>query len=99
MNFIRSPYLSSQVKGKDAINANEFGPSFKKFKKALMNGYNFSIITARGTSKDSLRKGIKVLIDFWARLFDNYYYEQMDRIYRNRAKSENKSLDLLNNWR
>jgi hypothetical protein len=61
---------------KDAINNNEFGPSFKKFKKTLKNCLDFSIITARGTSKDSLRKGIKVLIDM---TFTNDEKDEMNK--------------------
>jgi len=61
---------------KDAINNNEFAPSFKKFKKTLMNVVDFSIITARGTSKDSLKKGIKVLIDM---TFSDKEKEEMNK--------------------
>jgi hypothetical protein len=77
---------------KDAINANEFGPSFKKFKKALIKGYDFSIITARGTSKDSLRKGIKVLIDM------TFSEEEKETMNKNLKEKKYKSIDdYLNN--
>ena len=72
---------------KEAINANEFGPSFKKFKKALINGYDFSIITARGTSKDSLRKGIKVLIDM------TFSDEEKETMNKNLKEKKYKSID------
>jgi len=72
---------------KDAINANEFGPSFKKFKKALINGYDFSIITARGISKDSLRKGIKVLIDM------TFSDEEKETMNKNLKEKKYKSID------
>jgi hypothetical protein len=47
----------------DAINNNDFGPSFEDFKEALINGSDFSIITARGVTKQTLIAGIKKLID------------------------------------
>ena len=47
----------------DAIKNKEFGPSFEDFKEALMNGSDFSIITARGVTKQTLIGGIKKLID------------------------------------
>jgi hypothetical protein len=72
---------------KDAINANEFGPSFKKFKKVLIKANDFSIITARGTSKDSLRKGIKVLIDM------TFSEEEKETMNKNLKEKEYKSID------
>jgi hypothetical protein len=72
---------------KDAINNDEFGPSFKKFKKALIKGYGFSIITARGTSKDSLRKGIKVLIDM------TFSDEEKETMNKNLKEKKYKSVD------
>jgi hypothetical protein len=47
----------------DAIKNNDLGPSFDKFKKALVDGSDFSIITARGVTKQTLIGGIKKLID------------------------------------
>ena len=47
----------------DAIKNKEYGPSFEDFKEALMNGSDFSIITARGVTKQTLIGGIKKLID------------------------------------
>lgn len=47
----------------EAINNNDFGPSFEDFKEALINGSDFSIITARGVTKQTLIAGIKKLID------------------------------------
>ena len=76
---------------KDAINSNEFGPSFKKFKKAFMKGMNFSIITARGTSKDSLRKGIKVLIDM------TFSDEEKETMNKNLKEKDYKSVDVYLN--
>lgn len=77
---------------KDAINANEFGPSFKKFKKTLLKGIDFSIITARGTSKDSLRKGIKVLIDM------TFSDDEKETMKKNLKDKKYKSIDdYLNN--
>ncbi len=72
---------------KEAIEKNEFGPSFKKFKKALMKGYDFSIITARGTSKDSLRKGIKVLIDM------TFSEEEKETMNKNLKENGYKNID------
>jgi hypothetical protein len=47
----------------DAIKNKEYGPSFEDFKEALINGSDFSIITARGVTKQTLIGGIKKLID------------------------------------
>jgi len=46
-----------------AVRQGEFGPSFDKFKEALMYGNDFSIITARGQSPKALRDGTRLLID------------------------------------
>ena len=51
------------VDTKKAIEAGEFGPSFDKFKEALMYGNDFSIITARAQSPKALRDGTRLLID------------------------------------
>jgi hypothetical protein len=48
---------------KIAIRRKKFGPSFKKFKEALMYGNDFSIITARGNPPQAIKEGVKVLID------------------------------------
>jgi hypothetical protein len=52
-----------QVDIKKAIKEKSFGPSFEKFKEALMYGNDFSIITARGNSPKALRDGTQLLID------------------------------------
>ena len=46
-----------------AVRNNSYGPSFDKFKEALMYGNDFSIITARGQSPKALRDGTRLLID------------------------------------
>ena len=46
-----------------AINNRSYGPSFNKFKEALINGSDFSIITARSNPPQALKDGIKILID------------------------------------
>ena len=46
-----------------AIQKKSFGPSFDKFKEALMYGNDFSIITARGNSPKALKDGVRLLID------------------------------------
>ena len=44
-----------------AVRNNSYGPSFDKFKEALMYGNDFSIITARGQSPKALRDGTRLL--------------------------------------
>jgi hypothetical protein len=56
-------YDAFQKDTKEAIRRKEFGPSFQKFKEALIYGNDFSIITARGNSPKALRDGVKLLID------------------------------------
>jgi hypothetical protein len=56
-------YDAFQRDTKEAIRRKDFGPSFDKFKEALIYGNDFSIITARGNSPKALRDGVKVLID------------------------------------
>lgn len=46
-----------------AIASRKFGPSFNKFKEALISGSDFSIITARSNPPQAIREGIKVLIN------------------------------------
>ncbi len=40
-----------------------YGPSFNKFKEALISGSDFSIITARSNSPQAIKDGIKLLIE------------------------------------
>jgi hypothetical protein len=56
-------YDAFQKDTKEAIRKKDFGPSFQKFKEALMYGNDFSIITARGQSPKALKDGTKLLID------------------------------------
>ncbi len=46
-----------------ALRKGNFGPSFEKFKEALIYGNDFSIITARNNSPITLRDATKLLID------------------------------------
>lgn len=46
-----------------AIDMRRFGPSFGKFKEALISGSDFSIITARSNPPQAIKDGIKILID------------------------------------
>tara|TARA_R100001460_G_scaffold31582_2_gene62203 strand:- start:394 stop:1212 length:819 start_codon:yes stop_codon:yes gene_type:complete len=48
---------------KEALRKKSFGPSFDKFKEALLYGNDFSIITARGNPPKAIKDGIKVIID------------------------------------
>jgi hypothetical protein len=48
---------------KESINYRNYGPSFQKFKEALKNGSDFSIITARSNSPQAIKDGIKILIE------------------------------------
>lgn len=56
-------YQSFIIDTEKAILSNKFGPSFNKFKEALIYGNDFSIITARANPPAAIKEGIKVLID------------------------------------
>ena len=45
-----------------AINNNDFGPSFKKFKECLIYGNDFAIISARSHPADTIKKSVKLII-------------------------------------
>lgn len=47
---------------KKAIKENSYAPSFNKFKKCLIGGHLFAIITARGHHSSSIRKAIRYII-------------------------------------
>jgi len=47
----------------EALTLNRFGPSFNKFKEALISGSDFSIITARSNPPQSIKEGIKIIIE------------------------------------
>jgi hypothetical protein len=48
---------------KHALDSRSYGPSFNKFKEALINGSDFSIITARSNPPQAIKEGIKIFID------------------------------------
>jgi hypothetical protein len=48
---------------KESLNYRSYGPSFNKFKEALISGSDFSIITARSNSPQAIKDGIKILIE------------------------------------
>lgn len=48
---------------KHAIANNRTAPSFEKFKKALIEGRLFAIVTARGHSPETIRKGVEYFIE------------------------------------
>jgi hypothetical protein len=48
---------------KSALYQNNMGPSFQKFKEALISGSDFSIITARSNPPQAIKEGIKVIIN------------------------------------
>lgn len=48
---------------KKALHQNKIGPSFQKFKEALISGSDFSIITARSNPPHAIKEGIKVIIN------------------------------------
>lgn len=45
-----------------ALDSRRYGPSFNKFKEALISGSDFSIITARSNPPQSIKDGIKLII-------------------------------------
>jgi|TARA_R110002167_G_scaffold44619_4_gene134128 hypothetical protein len=47
----------------ESIRNKNFAPSFDDFKEALLGGKTMSIITARPQSPDTLKKGVKMIID------------------------------------
>ncbi len=47
---------------KEALSYRRYGPSFKKFKEALISGSDFSIITARSNPPQAIKDGIKLII-------------------------------------
>lgn len=49
---------------KRALDTRSFGPSFNDFKEALINGEDFSIITARSNSPKYFIEAIKLIIDY-----------------------------------
>ena len=48
---------------KKAIHQGQFGPSFDKFKEALIHANGFAINTARGHKPEALKMGVKLFID------------------------------------
>jgi len=48
---------------KRALSFNKLGPSFQKFREALISGSDFSIITARSNPPQAIKEGIKVIIN------------------------------------
>ena len=47
---------------KEALDSRRYGPSFNKFKEALISGSDFSIITARSNPPRAIKDGIKLII-------------------------------------
>ena len=47
---------------KRALSNRSYGPSFNKFKEALISGSDFSIITARSNPPQAIKEGIKLII-------------------------------------
>jgi len=48
---------------KNALSHNRLGPSFQKFREALISGSDFSIITARSNPPQAIKEGIKIIIN------------------------------------
>ena len=46
----------------EALDSRRYGPSFNKFKEALISGSDFSIITARSNPPRAIKDGIKLII-------------------------------------
>lgn len=46
----------------DAIEVKSFGPSYNKFKEAMLYGHEFAIVTARGHSREAIINGVMLLI-------------------------------------
>lgn len=47
---------------KEAIRKNKYAPSFEAFKKTLIGGNMFAIVTARGQSSEAIRKAVEYFI-------------------------------------
>ena len=61
---------------KRALYQNKMGPSFQKFKEALISGSDFSIITARSNPPQAIKEGIKVIIN---NAFSHVEREEMEK--------------------
>ena len=67
-------------------------PSFHRFKKALIEGRLFAIVTARGHRSETIRKGVEYFID--AVLSNNEYREMLSNLrgYKEEFEEEHESL-------
>ena len=84
----------------EAIDNMEVGPSYFAFKKCLIEGSLFAIITARGHEPDSLRKGVKYFIDTQLNPIELKLMIQNLNKFVNIFDCENsrKSEDLIDNY-
>ena len=64
-NRPESAFLADTRRALDAVlaGADETGPSFRQFQKALVEGRLFAIVTARGHKSSTLRKGVEMFIE------------------------------------
>mgnify|MGYP003644505219 CR=1 FL=1 len=62
---------------KESLRDENFAPSFKDFKEALIQAKPISIITARPQSPTTLKKGVKMVIDI------NFNEEEIDEMLEN----------------
>ena len=61
-----------------AIHDLEFGPAYKAFKKTLINGEDFAILTARGHSPNTVMTGVMMLI--FRTFSENEIIEMMETV-------------------
>jgi len=75
---------------KNAISNKYFGPSWEQFIKCLTEGSIFSIITARGHEPNTIKNGVKYIIDKYLSDDDKYlmYNNCLKHSYRFSSKKE-----------
>ena len=75
---------------KEALKKNKQAPSFEAFKKTLIGGHMFAIVTARGQSSEAIRKGVEYFISM---VFSDKERKEMINNLKNYTKLFNKSID------
>ncbi len=81
----------------DAIRNNKYAPSYKAFKKCLVSGKLFAIVTARGHEPETIRRAVEYFIDTQLNKEEKntmkknllYYYD----IFNDNTRDNNKLID------
>ena len=80
---------------KYAIENKKFGPAWKKFLHCLINGSIFSLITARGHEPETMKKGVKYIID--TQLSDDDKHEMKSNLIAFQHMFDN-TFDILKDY-